>query len=389
MNALEKYTKKIAHNTVHVTRAQTLCATCKRHIAIVIPVLDEYPTFCDTLKSVEKSIAHNGVCGSDLEFIIYCVVNNRKNSDSAEKENNQQMLAWLNAYTGCAPLCVIDAASSGREIPENQGVGYARKIGMDYALISGAAVLACMDADTLVAKEYAAVLHGFAKSGESAAVLQFSHQKTENAAAIFAYERYLREHSARLKAAGTPYFHIALGPCIVCTAKTYAAAGGMNKRLAGEDFYFLQALTKVALKNASALPLLSAAEGGALVFPSARFSRRVPFGTGTALAAMDFSLAPRSAFDALAFFIDTIHSAVASIEVFESDTTDTSENPQAVIRCKNPRLYRFLEQENFGAVWEKLRQNSPDRAHLLTAFHCWFDGLKIIRLLHYLEKSPA
>ena len=31
---------------------------------------------------------------------------------------------------------------------------------------------------------------------------------------------------------------------MTCTAKSYVATGGMNRRMAGEDFYFLQKLAK-------------------------------------------------------------------------------------------------------------------------------------------------
>ena len=56
-------------------------------------------------------------------------------------------------------------------------------------------------------------------------------------------------------------------------ASTYALSGGMNRRKAGEDFYFLHKIGPlgkiVAVRNTA-------------VYPSARLSDRVPFGTGKA-----------------------------------------------------------------------------------------------------------
>jgi hypothetical protein len=58
-------------------------------------------------------------------------------------------------------------------------------------------------------------------------------------------------------------------------AKQYALQGGMNRRQAGEDFYFIQ-------KMISAGGYFSL--NTTTVYPSSRTSFRVPFGTGTAMA---------------------------------------------------------------------------------------------------------
>jgi len=47
-----------------------------------------------------------------------------------------------------------------------------------------------------------------------------------------------------------------------------------------------------------------------------------------------------------------------------------------------------LERERFPAVWEKMcLQNRKDRIGLERAFHIWFDGLKILRLIHFLTRA--
>ena len=70
---------------------------------------------------------------------------------------------------------------------EKEGVGTARRIGMDYALKNGAEVIACMDADTLVSSEYVCALYDFrlqcadilakGKFPPAGAITDFTHQK--------------------------------------------------------------------------------------------------------------------------------------------------------------------------------------------------------------------
>ena len=51
-----------------------------------------------------------------------------------------------------------------------------------------------------------------------------------------------------------------------------------------------------------------------------------------------------------------------------------------------PEVAFFLENEHFFDVWEKLCKNNKIGKPLERAFQCWFDGLKIIRLIHFLLK---
>jgi len=74
--------------------------------------------------------------------------------------------------------------------------------------------------------------------------------------------------------AGFPDSIYTIGSAFAVRAEAYVKQGGMNRRQAGEDFYFLNKLTKLG----------TVAEiNDAFVFPSARVSDRVPFGTGAAM----------------------------------------------------------------------------------------------------------
>ena len=57
--------------------------------------------------------------------------------------------------------------------------------------------------------------------------------------AIAAYELHLRYYVQALRYAAFPYAHHTIGSSMAVRADAYAKQGGMNKRQAGEDFYFL------------------------------------------------------------------------------------------------------------------------------------------------------
>src|SRR5213594_3575687 len=90
------------------------------------------------------------------------------------------------------------------------------------------------------------------------------------AEAIAAYELHLRYYVRALRYAGFPYAHHTIGSCMAVRADVYKKQGGMNKRQAGEDFYFLQKI--IPLGHFTDLTETK-------VIPSSRPSDRVPFGT--------------------------------------------------------------------------------------------------------------
>jgi hypothetical protein len=234
------------------------------------------------------------------------VVNNRER-DLGNKQllsNNQVTLEYLRALSvGQAPslrhddaelektmhriiinrlqIAFIDASSEGMALPDRDGVGLARKIGMDRVLevLGGKRglppLLICLDADTLVDDQYLpAIEHFFSENDAMAAVIPFAHQDFGDDSileAITHYEIFLRYYVMGLKHAGSPYAFPTVGSTITCTEPAYVAVRGMSLRQAGEDFYFLNKLAKTGrighINNTK-------------VHPSVRPSDRVPFGTG-------------------------------------------------------------------------------------------------------------
>ncbi len=348
-------------------------------MAVVIPALAESATLPATLNSLAANPPELLV-----ETLILLVINQRPDSTDEDKADNRHTLEQLATGTWQRPglqLAWIDAASPGLELPiKDGGVGLARKIGFDLALHRLAyrkpePLVIALDADTLVQPDYLPALHNhFRQTTAGAAVVPFCHQPGNDPAheeAIARYELFLRCHVLGLTLAGSPYAFHTVGSTMACRATAYARAGGMNRRRAGENFYFLQQLAKttgVAQLN------------GTVVYPSARPSSRTPFGTGRSVSAQ---LAGDAA--AVLFYPAACYALLSDWLqlVSEQLEADGAELLQRAGQHSAP-LADFLQGENFPAVWDRLVTNNPRPKPRLKAFHDWFDGLKTTRLIHHL-----
>ncbi len=167
------------------------------------------------------------------------------------------------------------------------GVGLARKIAMDEAtrrfnaINKPDGVITGFDADTLCDANYFIELERyFSKKISRGASIYFEHpicgiefeEKVYEASAL--YELYLRYYKFALKYAGHPHAFHCIGSAYAVRTSDYAFQGGMNKKQAGEDFYFLQKI----------IPLGGFGEVNTTrVIPSSRISKRTPFGTGQSI----------------------------------------------------------------------------------------------------------
>jgi hypothetical protein len=348
--------------------------------AVVIPALAEEASLFATLASLAANPAPQL-----SRCLILVVVNHRASAPAAEQADNRRLLQRLRR--GEAPpelaLAWVDASSPGRELPEKDGVGLARKLGLDLALSrldwSTAPFLACLDADTLVEPTYLAALQShFARAAAGGAVLPFRHQEPADPAqrlAIEQYELFLRTHQLGLALAGSPYAYISIGSALACRAQAYLRCGGMNRRCAGEDFYFLQQLAKTC-----GLAQLQ----GTCVHPSARPSRRTPFGTGRSverlLAEGSGALLgyPPQAYRLLGDWLQLV------ARELEAGAEVLLQQAQAL----HPDLASFLRQSGWERIWPQLARNHPRPRARLAAFHGWFDALKTVQLIHRLCAGP-
>ncbi len=377
-NRFDSKTKKYlrTRSTTSPWKLEGCQGTCFK-AAIVIPALCEEYSLPDTLLSLEEN---------PPEFLnqtlIIVVVNNRMATASEQKAQNQRTLLWLQVRPGAQlNLAWVDAASSGLELPEKDGVGLARKIGFDLALArldwSKDPLLISLDADSLVEGNYLRmVFEHFHGNSCGAAYLPFRHQAGETAAqesAIRDYELYLRAYQFGLNWARSPYAFISIGSALACRAPAYVAAGGMKRRQAGEDFYFLQQM----VKTAGVSPL-----AGTLVRPAARYSDRVPFGTGRTLEARVEQSKSLYLFISCGSF-QVLKDWLEIVEMFQAEAACFLIEKAVQV---SPVLERFLVESDFSAVWQKLQKQATGE-QFLSAWHNWFDGLKTRQLLTVLERE--
>jgi hypothetical protein len=344
--------------------------------AVVIPALAESQSLPQTLASLANNSAQ-----TLQHTLIVVVVNNRCDAAAMLLSDNQKTLAGL--QTNPFPqlnLAWVDASSAGCEFPTKDGVGLARKIGFDLALSRLAweksPLLISLDADTLVDNNYLpAIFAHFKQTARGGATLPFRHQPAANPhqeQAIRRYELYLRSYLFGLQQAGSPYAFHTIGSAFACRADAYLKAGGMNRRQAAEDFYFLQQQAKT-----SGIEMLS----GTLVAPSARFSGRVPFGTGRVVQGQVEQAAPLFRFTAVAAF--------TVLRDWLQLVADGWQEPAGSLLARaaqfSPCLVVFLQGLDFVPNWQKLQQHHRRRERFMAAFHGWFDGLRTRQLLSRLQ----
>jgi cytochrome b561 len=269
------------------------------------------------------------------------------------------------------------------ELPARQGVGLARKIGLDLALphldyIATDPLLVCLDADTLVQPDYlAAVTRHFAAAVCGGASIPYCHRPAVDPAgqaAIDRYELFLRAYVLGLELAGSPYAFHTVGSAMACRVSAYVAAGGMNRRLAGEDFYFLQQVHKTA----GVTPMT-----GTVVHPSPRASHRVPFGTGRAVGEMLAAGAGKLLFYQPELFVllgDWLRMVARAGKIGGTDLLGAAGDI-------SPHVQTFLATAGFAATWDNLKRHNPGAERCMAAFHGWFDAFRTMRLLHHLTDA--
>ena len=316
------------------------------------------------------------------DTLVIVVVNHGENADELFKNDNKKTLQFLSTSTYSITLGVVDAATPGLELPPRQaGVGMARKIGMDLALpylMGKRSLLFSTDADTNVDRHYLEiVLDYFKQYNADAAVVGFSHSIPENPDlenTIKEYEEFLLITALKIKEAGSPYGYVALGSAMVCKAEAYMAVGGMPRKKATEDFYFLQELAKFCTVHS--IPDI-------LVYPSSRPVSRVYLGTGFRMAQTQRGFEIKNLhYSKHAFTL--LHKWIAlGTTAWKMTLVELLDK----IGSQNKELKNFLVKEGIENIWNNLQSSSPSENHFIRQFHRWFDGLKTIRLLKHFTKT--
>ena len=197
-----------------------------------------------------------------------------------------------------------------------------------------------------------------------------AQNRDNNTALIYASRHGYSDIVQRLLECKSPYFYHSIGSTIVCSADAYTAVGGMPKKKATEDFYFLEALAKYRSVNIIKEQL---------VFPSSRYSDRGYLGTGYRMNQS------RKGFDLCKlYYSEESFKILKNWLEFGVDSRNVSLQ-NLIYHCSSIHynLPKFLINEKIDIIWEGLQRSSPSNYHFKNQFHRWFDALKTIRLLKY------
>lgn len=347
-------------------------------MVVVIPCYDE-PQLIRSLESLKKSKLPK--CG--VEVIV--VINGSENDSAAIRQTNADTFEKAKAWrlVNSSPKLKFSILFHPNLPAKKAGVGLARKIGMDEAVYrlevvgSSKGVIVCFDADSLCQTNYFQEIEAYflAYPKTKACSIYFEHPiageeyASEVYQAIIQYELHLRYYNNAKRFTGFPFAFETIGSSMAVRCDAYQQQGGMNKRKAGEDFYFLNKF----------MPLGNFAEiKTTTVIPSPRKSHRVPFGTGKAIAEMvdehrlSTTYAPQIFVDLKLFFekVPDLFS-MAEVEIERM----LSELPSSV--------KTFLEKQNFLSKLAEIRANTTNLATFENRFFRWFNGFLMMKYVHH------
>lgn len=263
------------------------------------------------------------------------------------------------------------------------GVGLARKIGMDIAAARLRSVnrpdgiIVSFDADASCETNFFSELLSFFDQHPYApgASVYFEHDLTgegisqEITESIIRYELHLRYFIRALRYAGHPHAFQTIGSSFAVRAGIYTAQGGMNKRKAGEDFYFLHKV----------IPLGNYGEiNGTCIHLSPRPSDRVPFGTGAAIRKMLLTGEFRWMTYHFNAFID-LNALFGKIPLLFRSTKETI---RKIYQDLPVSLSEFITMKDFINIIEECRTNSATEASFTKRFFRWFNVFRVIKFLN-------
>lgn len=362
-------------------------------LVVVIPALAE-PALVDTLESL-------GCCepaGCAVEILV--VINGAEDSPAAVQRANAKSLEEVRRWASSNDTAMFrtHALYFPRLAPRTAGVGLARKLGLDEAVRrltcagNPAGVLACLDADCTVSIEYLRALerHFERNPGSDACTLPFEHNLEHTASAgeregIATYELSLRYVVQGLRYSGHPGALHTIGSCMAVRGGAYQAQGGMNRRKGAEDFYFLNKFMRVGR--------VTECEAGC-VYPSARISGRVPFGTGAAMAEWSggtgvperLVYAPETFRDLRSFLqgVDGLYAASARKSAPALNSTLPA-SWETSLEELPPPLRAWLDHAAFAHRIQEINRNSASLAGFRSRFFQWFDRFRVMKCAHYLR----
>ena len=332
------------------------------------------PAFDESFDDLDRQLS----LFTEANVLVILVINAPVGAAAEQIRRTEGLLEACKARD-YAHVLLLDHVSEPNRLNPKHGVGLARKIGCDLGLalyLLGqirSPWLLQSDADVAFPKGYTDVFSTefFAANPQlcpGALIFPHRHHSADPSLHLAAslYDLHMAYYVAGLAEAGSPYAHHSLGSTIAIHADIYAAVRGYPKRSAGEDFYLLNKVCKVAPIQRLSEPTLTI---------EARLSSRVPFGTGPALQRIvqglpeDLSGNHYLSYHPACFTL--LARAIDALDQWAVDPDNFADDPvaQRLQALGFERFAKKLNQQNTNAT--KRRQSVRD----------WFDGLKTLQFV--------
>lgn len=278
-----------------------------------------------------------------------------------------------------ASLLLIDRSSPGNEFDDKDGVGLARRIGLDLALALGeqglleSEWLFTTDADATLPAAYFDVANHVPKDAVGL-TYPYRHRLDVSSPAlrqaIALYELSLRYYVLGLRWAHSPYAFSAIGSTIAVRRSSYAKVRGMPRRKAGEDFYLLEKLAKlgkVFRPNCAPIELRGDRKP------------RAPFGTAPSIERMTSSSEPfelyhPDCFAQLRRWLLCLERVALSAQIQDAQEC-----------LDDPILGPCLEDLRVLPGLERSLSQSGSHEQIRARLHGFFDAKLTLRLIHRLR----
>jgi len=344
-------------------------------MVVVIPCYFE-PDLISTLQSLTNCAPIAG------KVEVFVIVNQSVEDTDQVKNFNKQTVEITNQWIS-SQCTDLSFNIFHQELPEKHaGVGLARKIGMDEAIrrfryLKKDGLIICLDADCICSANYLKALrdHFEVNRNTPGCSIYFEHPLSGPLPphiyrAIAAYELHLRYYTHGLKYSRLPCAFQTVGSSMAVRSSAYEKQGGMNKRQAGEDFYFLQKIMKLG----GFTELNSTA-----VFPSSRLSNRVPFGTGKVMIdSVNADGDPYLTYSPKTF--SDLRSIASNVEALHRATHSSINKMWDGL---SPCFQEYIQKEKFNKKILDLNQATRTLSSFAKRFFQWIDGFFAFKYANY------
>jgi hypothetical protein len=355
----------------------------KTGIIIVIPAYDE-PGIVRLLDSLHEC----DIPPCTVE--VFVVVNAPSGASRQSLENNgltiNNIQVWKRIHREAFfRLFYFDVPV---ESIKGWGVGLARKTGMDEAvrrfetINRPEGIILCLDADCQVSRNYIVEVYNefLCNRKRHACSIYFEHplKGVEFSADVYQYiaqyELHLRYYLQALIFTGFPDVFHTVGSATGVRALAYVKSGGMNRKQAGEDFYFIQKLIP-----AGGYFYLNTTT----VLPSPRPSFRVPFGTGASISKLAVNIAGNLETYDLGAFRD--------LKLLFGQTEN-------LYGCKSLQMAyffsslpvgikTFISEDEFIIRLIEIKNNTAGYLSFRKRFYSWFNMFRIVKYLNFVHRD--